>query len=174
MRAQVEQFVYNAPDPWWTVGTGLGGAAVAAIIAVAGWIYLHRQSKSRDLLNWQRTTVAESVIEMLLLSQTRFDTIKDFDDDRKEWINQIRKLETQYHILNLSLPRESAVRNAANDLLDEHKVSFHTFTTDPKLPNARNRQQLNNTSYMRLVDLDKLHRGLRNETYKFLDIDNIS
>lgn len=169
-RAQVEQFVYNAPSPLWTVGTGIGAALLAGFIAVAGWEYVHRKTKARDLLNWRRTTVAESVTEMLLLSQTRFDTIKDFDDDRKEWTSQIRKLETQYQILNLSLPRTSAIREAANSLMDAHKLSFKTFTGDAKLPNARNRKQLDSISYMQNVDIDKLHRKVRNTTYEFLDI----
>ena len=54
-----------APSPWWNIIAAVTGAIVAGCIAVAGWLYVHRTSKNRDLENWRRTTLANAVTELI-------------------------------------------------------------------------------------------------------------
>ncbi|NIL90712.1 hypothetical protein RhoFasSB10_03042 [Rhodococcus fascians] len=72
--AQVEQFVYNAPSPWWTVGTGLGAAVLAGVFATVGWYVVHKTSNARELTKWRRDTLTNATVEFFQLSRV-FDTM---------------------------------------------------------------------------------------------------
>lgn len=51
-------------------------AVIAGVIAIGGWIVVHRTSQSRDLQNWRRTTLLEAVSTMVETSISRRDHIQ--------------------------------------------------------------------------------------------------
>jgi hypothetical protein len=171
LRAQVEQFVYNAPSPWWTLGTGLGAAALAGIFATIGWYVVHRTSRSRDLENWRRTTVVDAVTSLLQLSQERFDSLREYGEDRKKWIDSTRKLEHLYLILVLAVP-DTLLRHHADLLVEPHRKSLQQFLapSNPNDPFINVRRD--GIAYMKSIDHDLLQRNLRNETMFFLGSKN--
>ncbi|BCF83318.1 hypothetical protein RQCS_28630 [Rhodococcus qingshengii] len=56
-------------------------AAIAAtVVAIIGWLVVHRTSQNRDLKNWRRTTITETVSDFIELSQERFDLVSPYID----------------------------------------------------------------------------------------------
>lgn len=66
-----QDVIINSPPPWWTVGSALGAALLAGLIATAGWYVVHRTSKNRDFENWRRLTLTTSVSELISASNER-------------------------------------------------------------------------------------------------------
>jgi len=64
-------FVPDSGIPWHVYIAALIGAGVAII----GWIVVHQTSQGRDLLNWRRTTLVQSTMELLDASNERFEAV---------------------------------------------------------------------------------------------------
>lgn len=66
----------SSGTPWYIT------AIPVAIIAIAGWFFVHRATQSRDLLNWRRTTLLTAVSTLIEASNKRRALIAKGDDER--------------------------------------------------------------------------------------------
>ncbi|WP_167329133.1 hypothetical protein [Rhodococcoides fascians] len=154
------------------------GPALAAVIVMVGWRRTHRDAlerdartqqtaADRDLENWRRTTVVDTVISLLQLSQLRLDSVREYGEDRSKWIDSTRKLEHLYLILVLAVP-DTLLRYHADLLLEPHRKSLQEFLAPPKPNDSFINVRRDAIAYMKGIDHDLLQRNLRNEVMFFL------
>lgn len=101
--AQAEPVVHEVimPDsgiPWHVYIAALIGASVAII----GWIVVHQTSQGRDLLNWRRTTLVQSTMELLEASKERFEAVNSRPTKGKNSASDLmRTITRQYETIRL-------------------------------------------------------------------------
>ncbi|MBJ7479710.1 hypothetical protein [Rhodococcus sp. (in: high G+C Gram-positive bacteria)] len=57
-------------------------AVIGGLIAIVGWIVVHRTSQSRDLQNWRRTALLEATSALIEASENRFEAI-----NKDKWVH---------------------------------------------------------------------------------------
>ncbi|QII01078.1 hypothetical protein BH92_15415 [Rhodococcoides fascians A21d2] len=129
LRAQVEQFVYNAPAPWWTLGTGLGAAVLAGIFATIGWYVVHKNSRNRDLENWRRTILVEATTD-LVVKDIELHTgvaayLYDYDDShsRERWKElQDKTINLRSYGIKFEISKSKHVAIIAAELSEHYRI----------------------------------------------------
>lgn len=176
MRAHAEQFVYNAPDPWWTVGSALGAAALASMFATVGWIVVHRMSQSRDAENWRRTTLSQAIVDLLKLSKDRYDLVRALSENYDPKGNKNKSItifnEMQNKILQIRICASGTdVEKKAVGLGNLHAVSIGAIlgSTNGNIESFEERMKANHLIItMRDFDAIEVHHELLRATQKEL------
>jgi hypothetical protein len=149
--AQVEQFVYNAPSPWWTVGTGIGTAFLAGIFATIGWYVIHRNSRTRDQESWRRTTLVEATTDLLLRDIELHTTIVSYlySENESDAMEFFKLLHTQRNQMTSNIIRFEAA-NSEHVLALANKLSTHykTFIDELPIPTVLEETELEDRSAM--------------------------
>ncbi|MBY4013887.1 hypothetical protein HQP04_21100 [Rhodococcus fascians] len=149
IRAHAEQFVYNAPSPWWTVGTGIGTAFLAGIFATIGWYVIHRNSRTRDLDNWRRTTLIEAATNLMLKDIELHSDIVTYlyTSDESNSMEFYKLLfQKKYHITANIIQLEATQSKNILPLAIELSEHYKKFINELPLPTALDDASLDNRS----------------------------
>ncbi|MCD2156020.1 hypothetical protein LQL77_20020 [Rhodococcus cerastii] len=67
---------------WHIYGAAVLAAISGGLIAIRGWVVVHRTSQSRDLQNWRRTALLEATSALIEASENRFEAI-----NKDKWVH---------------------------------------------------------------------------------------
>lgn len=126
----VHEISLSTSTPWHIYGA----AVLAGLIAIVGWIAVHYFSKKRDLKNWQRSMITETVSDFIEISDERFDLIVPYlhtkpkepwwgDDVEKELETYLQRLKrTNQKIMMCASGTD--IEKEAHKILTEHTNSY--------------------------------------------------
>ncbi|HEY9258240.1 hypothetical protein [Chitinophaga sp.] len=108
-------------------------ALLAAIVAIIGWVVVHRTSQGRDLLNWRRTTLVQSTMELLETSNERFEAVNVRSAEKNTASDLMRKLTRHYETIRLIADHD--LNDAARAVWDAHTFSANAISRmEPGIP----------------------------------------
>ncbi|MBT1255491.1 hypothetical protein KHP11_13580 [Rhodococcus erythropolis] len=117
----VHEVIIQSSTPWHIYIA----AVIGALIAIGGWIVVHRTSQSRDLKNWRRTTLVQSTMELLAASNERFEAVNDSASDRSVAKAAMRRIEIQFQTIRLL--GDDELMEAAQEIWQKHTISSAAF-----------------------------------------------
>ncbi|MFF1555005.1 hypothetical protein ACFVX3_28700 [Rhodococcus erythropolis] len=173
----VHEVIIQSSTPWHIYIA----AVIGGLIAIGGWFVVHRTSQSRDLKNWQRSMIIETVSDFLEISDERFDLIVPYLDTRPKEPWWDKEVETKLLVCLQRLKRtnqkilmcasETEIANETAKILLAHTNSYWGETmlklvtlhhTDP------DREKYRNTARMSDFHIRNAHNELLRATQKEL------
>ena len=173
--AQIEHIIVRETKitsgaPWHIYGA----AVIAGLIAIGGWVVVHRTSQSRDLKNWRRTTLLEAVATLIESSIARRDQIttaigpydrftvpRSFEvpDEARE---SYRKLSAARYQIKICIADE--VLNFSDKIIELHTTSNTSIerlkrsfmTNSVKIARNMTEEQIINDEALAEIDLAEL------------------
>lgn len=108
--------------PWWAF---IVSAAVSVGAALFSWLMTHRSASKRDLLNWRRTAILNSVSDLLDASITRVTLVNESDWNTEQSKALLQKYMDQMtiSIMRLRICNATELAERGGQLIVKHLFS---------------------------------------------------